>query len=87
MAARVDIHESENQKISRFIDGLRTNIQDEVFKQSHNTLSSTIQLALKIETQLNKKTNRNPTTVQSSSPPQRSNLSKVKLWQDHTMKQ
>ncbi|PON33193.1 Zinc finger, CCHC-type, partial [Parasponia andersonii] len=37
-----------------------------------------IQLALKIETQLNKKTNRNPTTAQSSSPPQRSDLSKVK---------
>lgn len=32
LVARVDVRETENQKISRFIDGLRTNIQDEVFK-------------------------------------------------------
>ncbi|KAL5548134.1 hypothetical protein UlMin_003365 [Ulmus minor] len=30
LAARIDIRESENQKISRFIDRLRANIQDEV---------------------------------------------------------
>ena len=67
LAARVDIRESESQKISRFIDGLRANIQDEVFKQPHSTLSSAIQLALKIEAQLNKRGNHNPTS--SSVPP------------------
>ncbi|PON41523.1 hypothetical protein PanWU01x14_288770 [Parasponia andersonii] len=46
------------------------------FVQTYKT--SAIQLTLKIETQLNKKTNRNPITAQSSSPPQRSDLSKVK---------
>ncbi|KAK9182990.1 hypothetical protein WN944_026138 [Citrus x changshan-huyou] len=55
LAARVDVRETENQKILRFIDGLHTNIQDEVFKQSHHTLSSAIQLALKIEAQPNKR--------------------------------
>ena len=77
LAARVDIRESENQKISRFVDGLRANIQDEVFKQPHSTLSSAIQLALKIEAQLNKKGNCNLTS--SSMPPQRSDWSKGKV--------
>ncbi|PON49275.1 Zinc finger, CCHC-type, partial [Parasponia andersonii] len=76
--ARVDIRESESQKISRFIDGARANIQDEVFKQSHNTLFSTIQLALKSETQLNKRAHRKLKTSQSSTPLQRSDLSKGK---------
>ena len=77
LAAHVDIRESENQKISRFVDGHHANIQDEVFKQPHSTLSSAIQLALKIEAQLNKKGNRNPTS--SSMPPQRSDWNKGKV--------
>ena len=67
LAAHVDIREFERHKTSRFIDGLRANIQDEVFKQLHSTLSSAIQLALKIEAQLNKRGNHNPTS--SSVPP------------------
>lgn len=69
LGARVDIRESENQKISRFIDGLRPNIHDEVYKQSHSTLSSAIQLALRIKTQLNKRGSRNPPSLPTSAPP------------------
>ena len=66
----MDIQETENQKILRFIDGLRINIHDEVFKQSYHTLSSAIQLALKIEAQLNKRGARTQISSQSSAPPQ-----------------
>ena len=69
LGARIDIRESENQKISRFINGLRPNIHDEVYKQSHITLSNAIQLALRIETQLNKRRSRNPPPLPTSAPP------------------
>ena len=79
LATRVDVCETENQKISRFIDGLRTNIQDEVFKQSHHTLFNAIQLALKIEAQLNKRGTRIQVSSQSSVPPQKPNWNKGKI--------
>lgn len=50
LAAHVKICECENQKISRFIDGLCPNIHDKVHKQSYSILFNTIQLALRIET-------------------------------------
>ncbi|KAK9200299.1 hypothetical protein WN944_015496 [Citrus x changshan-huyou] len=78
LVARVDVRKTENQKISRFIDGLCTNIQDEVFKQSHHTLSSVIQLALKIEAQLNKRGTRIQVSLQSSTPPQKPDWNKQK---------
>lgn len=60
-----------SQKISRIIDGLRINIHDEVCKQSPHTLSSAVQLALKIETQLNKRESCTQISTQSSAPPQK----------------
>ena len=77
--ACVDIHKSKNYKISRFIDGFRSNIQEEMFKQSHSTLFSAIQVALKIEAQLSKKGTRNPMLWQSSAPSQKLDLGKQKI--------
>ena len=69
LAARVDIRGMRSQKISRIIDGLRINIHDEVCKQSPHTLSSAVQLALKIETQLNKRGTHTQVSLQSFAPP------------------
>lgn len=68
----------KNQKISRFINGLHTNIHDEVFKQFHHTLSSAIQLTLKIEAQLNKRGAHTQVSSQSFAPSQKPDSNKGK---------
>ena len=47
--------ESEEEKVVRFVSGLRREVQDVVELYAYSTLNKILQLALKVESQLKKK--------------------------------
>ena len=53
---KIDMHESEESKIVRFVTGLRRNIQDVVELYEYSSLEKLVHLAIKVESQLSKKT-------------------------------
>ncbi|KAH7848159.1 hypothetical protein Vadar_034481 [Vaccinium darrowii] len=57
LSSRNDLLETEGQLVARFVDGLRTDIQDVVNMQPVHTLLDAIQLATRAEFQLNRKGN------------------------------
>ena len=52
---KVDMEDSEEAKIVRFVSGLRRDIQDVVELQEYSSLGSLVHLAMKVESQLAKK--------------------------------
>jgi len=52
---KVDMHESEEAKMDRFVSGLRRDIQDVVELLEYSSLGNLVHLAIKVETQLAKK--------------------------------
>ena len=52
---KVDMDDSEEAKIARFVSGLRRDIQDVVELQEYSSLGSLVHLAIKVESQLAKK--------------------------------
>jgi len=52
---KVDMEDSEEAKITRFVSGLRRDIQDVVELQEYSSLGSLVHLAMKVESQLAKK--------------------------------
>ena len=52
---KVDMDESEEAKIARFVSGIRRDIQDVVELQEYSSLGSLVHLAMKVESQLTKK--------------------------------
>ncbi|KAH7859294.1 hypothetical protein Vadar_034211 [Vaccinium darrowii] len=68
LSSRNDLPETEGQLVARFVDGLRTDIQDAVNMQPVHTLLDAIQLATRAEFQLNRKGNyRNQATTRTFS--------------------
>ena len=53
---KVDMHESEKSKMARFVSGLRMDIQDVVELYEYSSLEKLVHLAIKVESQLSKKT-------------------------------
>jgi len=53
---KVDMHESEESKMVRFVSGLRRDIQDVVELYEYSSLEKLVFLAIKVESQLSKKT-------------------------------
>jgi len=51
------MHDSEESKIARFVSGLRREIQDVVELYEYSSLEKLVHLAIKVESQLLKKTN------------------------------
>ena len=51
LANRNDLEETEDQRISRFVHGLRVSIRDQVFLQTLYTLNEAVTLSKKIENQ------------------------------------
>jgi len=51
------MHDSELRKIARFMSGLRREIQDIVELYEYSSLQKLVHLAIKVESQLLKKTN------------------------------
>ena len=54
--SKVDMHESEESKMARFVSGLRTEIQDVIELYEYSSLEKLVYLAIKVESQLSKKT-------------------------------
>jgi len=52
---KVEMHESEEAKIARFVSGLRRDIQDVVELHEYSSLGTLVHLAIKVESQLAKK--------------------------------
>jgi len=52
---KVDMHESEEAKMARFVSGLGRDIQDVVELHEYSSLGNLVHLAIKVETQLAKK--------------------------------
>jgi len=56
MLLKVGLHdEHEEEKVTRFVSGLRREIQDVVDLYEYSTLSKVLHLALKVENQLKRK--------------------------------
>jgi len=53
---KVDMHESEESKMARFGSGLRREIQDVVELYEYSSLEKLVHLAIKVESQISKKT-------------------------------
>jgi len=53
---KIDMHESEESKIARFVSGLRREIQDVVELYEYSSLEKLVHLVIKVESQLSKKT-------------------------------
>ena len=53
---KIDIHENEESKIAIFVSGLRREIQDVVELYEYSSLEKLVHLAIKVESQLLKKT-------------------------------
>ena len=53
---KIDMHENEESKIARFVSGLRREIQDVVELYEYFSLEKLVHLAIKVESQLLKKT-------------------------------
>ena len=56
MLLKIDMHESEESKIARFVSGLRRDIQDVVELYEYSSLEKLVHLAMKVESKLLKKT-------------------------------
>jgi len=54
---KTDMHESEKSKMAIFVSGLRREIQDVIELYEYSSLEKLVHLAIKVETQLSKKTN------------------------------
>jgi len=52
---KVDMHESKEAKIARFVSGLRRDIHDVVELHEYSALQNLVHLAIKFETQISKK--------------------------------
>jgi len=52
----IDMHESEESKMARFVSGLRRDIQDVVELYEYSSLEKIVHLTIKVESQLSKKT-------------------------------
>jgi len=52
---KVDMHESEESKMARFVSGLRRDIQDVVELYEYTSLEKLVHLAIKVESQISKK--------------------------------
>ena len=52
---KIDMHESEESKIAKFVSGLRRKIQDVVEIYEYSSLEKMVHLAIKVESQLSKK--------------------------------
>jgi len=50
------MHDSEESKITRFVSGLRTEIRDVVEVYGYSSLKKLVHLAIKVESQISKKT-------------------------------
>jgi len=53
---KIDMHESEESKMGRFVSGLRRDIQDVVELYEYSSLEKLVHLAIKVESQISKKT-------------------------------
>jgi len=53
---KIDMHENEESKIVRFVSGLRREIQDVVELYEYSSLEKLVHLAIKVESQILKKT-------------------------------
>ena len=53
---KINIHDSEESKIARFVSGLRREIQDTVELYEYTSLKKLVHLAIKVESQILKKT-------------------------------
>jgi len=53
---KVDMHENEESKMARFVSGLRREIQDVVELYEYSSLEKLVHLAIKVESQILKKT-------------------------------
>jgi len=53
---KIDMHESEESKMDRFVSGLRRDIQDVVELYEYSSLEKLVLLAIKAESQISKKT-------------------------------
>jgi len=53
---KVDMHESEKSKMARFVSGLRREIKDVVELYEYSSLEKLVHFAIKVESQLSKKT-------------------------------
>jgi len=56
MLIKIDMHESEESKMARFVSGLRRDIQDVVELYEYSSLEKLVDLAIKVESQLSKET-------------------------------
>jgi len=54
---KINVHDSEKSKIARFVSGLRREIKDIVVLYKYSYLEKLVHLAIKVESQLLKKTN------------------------------
>ena len=55
LVLKIELEESEEAMIARFVSGLRKDIQDIVELQEHSSLGSLVHLAMKVEAKLAKK--------------------------------
>jgi len=55
MFIKIDMHESEESKMARFVSGLKRDIQDMVELHEYSSLENLVHLAIKVESQLSKK--------------------------------
>jgi len=55
MLIKIDMHESEESKMARFVSGLKRDIQDVVKLREYSSLENLVHLAIKVESQLSKK--------------------------------
>ena len=53
---KIDMHESEESKMARFVSGLKREIQDVVELYEYSSLVKLVHITIKVETQLSKKT-------------------------------
>jgi len=53
---KIDMHENEESKIARFVSGLRREIQNVVELYEYSSLEKLVHLAIKVESQILKKT-------------------------------
>ncbi|GFZ21771.1 hypothetical protein Acr_29g0009330 [Actinidia rufa] len=68
LSLRCNLAETESQKVSRYVNGLRLSIQDQVCLQRPYKVSDAYQLALKVETQLARSSSRRVGNDRSSGP-------------------
>jgi len=60
---KVDMSESEESKMARFVSGLRRKIKDVVELYGYSSLEKLVHLTIKVESQLSKKTFSNLTKI------------------------